>query len=1030
MAKKKKKKVAYQYGGISNLQSPGSFSTPLPDDFYKIQNMPKVPALPVQDYGVKALNPQADLTAQLGQYPGKKEKDTTPWGDVATNALLLTNMLLPGDPIKNPVVRPQLGYSPQPQGRGSQAIAKHGAKVSNTGYKRNSKDKNQPNLRIPSNQITMDNVPHPILGISDTGDTQYMLPGGDYSFDGNYVDEFPIKAQNGAEVPLSNRSIAKKKTSPTYNPLTQPFGPTTVMGPKAPEQVEELIEIKDSKGLKSGKYPKKHIEGIVRASQEVGVDPAAAVALALQESNLGTAVTKGRRGVRQADLGQVNQFSEAQQSQLLEKSQRTGIGEDYLKLTMALKDKLDYAKRLGFTDEASQYQSYNGYGTITRDKFGGADKAYGVPIGEGIDMRKNPLYGKRVLGLKSDIAGNEEIDKIIKRPLSPQIMNYGGKTSYKNMYAEGGTLQPLTDDTFQINGPSHSKGGVDLMYGNQGVEVEGGETGYQADDGSLNIMGNMINPLTGRKFKDDSKIIAKKEQKIDKLLDYSVDLVNEADPKDKWGILKFNSGRVQMEGAFKKKGELSQSKEHLSTIQQAMLDYASENNIDPGAFSKGQFKEAKADNTAQNGKKLSLAQKHNNPGNLKFAKWMTKYGATKGDAGTDGGEFAKFPTVEAGQQAMVALLKDKNYQNRTVEGAISRWTNNQPYKNIPTDLKGKKIKDLDPNQFTTLLNTITQGEDSKTYNWNGVPDIPQTTKINQGIEEAMGVTQTPFNPREPLYAPKREAGRVKQVDYDTTLQPLTQYQKPSDARGLSLTQVLPELYAAATNQVEPVFMQEYTPNLYQDYEVSFQDRLNENQGTFSALTKAVGNDPSTLSTLAAQKYQADQQVLADEFRTNQAIEQDVVNKNISLLNDAKLKTLGLADTQFVRQSTAKSKTKQQNQLILSSIADKVHQNLYEQRLQKTYENLYPNYSFGEDYVTDYTGPTAGEAITWNPSFEPLPDNAQTTVRTDNKGNVSTTKKYPSTIQQSLQNLQLSTNKLKYRDYFLDRERKIAKDSRK
>ncbi len=619
--------------------------------------------------------------------------------------------------------------------------------------------------------------------------------------------------------------------------------------------------------------------------------------------------------------------------------------------------------------------------------------------------------------------------RIKKVPIARQGLKIEDNT-YKNIYTHGGSVIPLTDDTFSIKGPSHSNGGVDLMYGNQGVEVEGGETGYQANDGSLVILGNMYNPLTGRKFKEDSKRLAKKEQKIDKLLGYSVDLVNTSDPRDKWDLLKFNSGKVQMEGAFKKKGELQQSKEHLSTIQNAMLDYASENNIDPGAFSKGQFKKASSNETAQNGKKLSLAQRHNNPGNLKFANWMTKYGAVKGDPGTDGGSFAKFPSVEAGQQAMVSLLKDKNYQKRTVEDAISRWTNKAPYKNIPGNIKGKKLSELDSNQFTSLLNTITQGEDSKTYNWEGVPNIPQTTRGNQGIEEAMGVTQTPYNPLSPTYQGTRPPGRVPGADYDLGIRQPSTYQKPSDARGLSFTQILPELYTAATNQVEPVFMQEYTPDLYQDYEVSFQDRLNENQASFSALTKAVGNDPSSLSILAAQKYQADSQVLAEEFRTNQAIEQDVVNKNISLLNDAELKNLGLADNQYVRQSTARSKTKQQNQIVLQSIADKIHQNALEQRTLKTYENLYPNYSFGEDYVTDFTGPQAGEALNWSPSYEPLKQDAQVTVRTDTKGNVSTTKKYPSTIQQELQRLNLQTNKLKYNDFFLNQSRRIAKNFNK
>lgn len=50
--------------------------------------------------------------------------------------------------------------------------------------------------RIPSNEITMQGVDYPVLGISNTGDTQMMQPGQDYSFDGSSVTEIPMM-QNG-----------------------------------------------------------------------------------------------------------------------------------------------------------------------------------------------------------------------------------------------------------------------------------------------------------------------------------------------------------------------------------------------------------------------------------------------------------------------------------------------------------------------------------------------------------------------------------------------------------------------------------------------------------------------------------------------------------------------------------------------------------------------------------------------------------------------------------------------------------------
>jgi hypothetical protein len=52
---------------------------------------------------------------------------------------------------------------------------------------------------IGSNQITMQGVPYPVLGISDEGDTQMMYPEQEYKFKGKKVTEYPM-AQKGEKV--------------------------------------------------------------------------------------------------------------------------------------------------------------------------------------------------------------------------------------------------------------------------------------------------------------------------------------------------------------------------------------------------------------------------------------------------------------------------------------------------------------------------------------------------------------------------------------------------------------------------------------------------------------------------------------------------------------------------------------------------------------------------------------------------------------------------------------------------------------
>jgi len=62
---------------------------------------------------------------------------------------------------------------------------------------------------IPSNVITMEGVDQPLLGISDTGDVQYMMPGEDYEFDGEYVTEYPV-AKKGISVNKADAQPLKK----------------------------------------------------------------------------------------------------------------------------------------------------------------------------------------------------------------------------------------------------------------------------------------------------------------------------------------------------------------------------------------------------------------------------------------------------------------------------------------------------------------------------------------------------------------------------------------------------------------------------------------------------------------------------------------------------------------------------------------------------------------------------------------------------------------------------------------------------
>lgn len=69
--------------------------------------------------------------------------------------------------------------------------------------------------KINSNEITMQGVDYPVLGISDTGDTQMMQPGEDYTYDGKSVTEYPMMKEgkwlSKYDTPKAQRGIITGK---------------------------------------------------------------------------------------------------------------------------------------------------------------------------------------------------------------------------------------------------------------------------------------------------------------------------------------------------------------------------------------------------------------------------------------------------------------------------------------------------------------------------------------------------------------------------------------------------------------------------------------------------------------------------------------------------------------------------------------------------------------------------------------------------------------------------------------------------
>jgi ribosomal protein S16 len=123
--------------------------------------------------------------------------------------------------------------------------AQKGAKISTQGYKKNSPDKNEPMLIIPSNRITMQDVEHSVMAYPSTGNPTLMHPNSEYYFPyANYVTEVPV-AQDGNYIDGVYNPNAK-----TIKQLASASTQQQVQNYNKQKQVEEIQQKQDLSTLK------------------------------------------------------------------------------------------------------------------------------------------------------------------------------------------------------------------------------------------------------------------------------------------------------------------------------------------------------------------------------------------------------------------------------------------------------------------------------------------------------------------------------------------------------------------------------------------------------------------------------------------------------------------------------------------------------------------------------------------------------------------------------------------------------------
>jgi len=346
------------------------------------------------------------------------------------------------------------------------------------------------NTRIPSSQITMQGVPYPVRGIDNNGYEQMMYPNQEYTFPGaDYVDEFPQLKNGGSSKSIvcpncgwswnvdkgdpdpflchKCGEIAKMQGGGQYGYPQYQYG-----GEIDKAQLGSLISpvnmvtgalrladfIKGNGKNTSGKKEKitlNKIDDLETKNNFINIlDPRKKLLTSGQPLRSNVDLLNGRyntnllgKALTYAKTKNMSKDDLMNLASMAFQETKWGRSDDNIghvlhdwegdnkleQFVNAYDSKMKQADRLKYKDPALRLQVYNGLGKIfpeTEKNYHGfrMKKIYGVPVPEeGIDMKKNPLYGKQILDVKNNVLAK-----------SPEFMHYIDSTY--NSHKEGGYI--------------------------------------------------------------------------------------------------------------------------------------------------------------------------------------------------------------------------------------------------------------------------------------------------------------------------------------------------------------------------------------------------------------------------------------------------------------------------------------------------------------------------------------------------------------------------------------------------------------
>ena len=526
-----------------------------------------------------------------------------------------------------------------------------------------------------------------------------------------------------------------------------------------------------------------------------------------------------------------------------------------------------------------------------------------------------------------------------------------------------------------FRGASHDNGGIQTQYGENGVEVEGGEPFTVLEDNgsedgnnlegggskeNLVVFGNIkINKeiadlmgdpkAKGKKFKTYIADVAKNDAKQLKTIQKGLELIEEYDGNSSYDKLGMNSGMANLMGAKAQQKINANKIKEAGIVQDSIHKTARQLGVKSDKLAEGKLeKETDPSMIAQKGVELpngpldGVIRKSYNAQPPLFARMLGAKAISEDPNNYNAQLLQQFLGQSLyGGPSQVATVKPFTKEN-TLTQAFKESNKSKTPPAKPAASSSSKGKGKAKSQVyvpPTAVNLTDSRQDNYTFSTpQNLPNVSSSSLPNVSSSDLSGAID--------VAGVGGEGGGGKFGDIlkkygPTLLSNLEPYLRPSNANDdLPPDQLYPEYYAMAMNQLEPVQAQKFQPMLDTPYDISLNDQINAIDSQARAAIRAGGNNPAAQSIIMSQAIEAKNKVLGEQTRINQANKMGVYDKNRAVLNDAQLKNLQILDQQYVRQSQAKSNTKAQTQAALSSIAAKTAQQRASNRKLAIMENMY------------------------------------------------------------------------------------------